>query len=357
MRRDFAAVILLVAAAAGFYFGPGIMEPADTPCDALVSRRLAIDPPRDDNDQADRIASGMARVLGPMFLKRVVERRYPNVPPQLACAYLYWQSQVDPQYFRQAAPDDTSGASAGAPTEFHGKPTALKGTADSVQGAFVTAWQALNEDCRGGHGDYPATQKACDRREVIDDELRSQGCQYHEGGYWTCNRGREPEPGPPRAAAGVVQEQTTSQPGVSSQPEADAIWKSCGWSPRAPPCPATQYTAPAVRPSGGPQDNGAAVAPAPASATPSPAPAAQEKQSIEEEGKIYAIFFCMTYTATPQMNSCRFESHVNGGAYYQSLEECERTMVAYKLPKVYQDNAGGRSGWLCMGKPGWRPVQ
>ena len=75
--------ILLIAA---FYFGPSVLEAADSPCDALINRVLAIDPPRDENGQPNRIATGMARVLGPVFLKRMVETRYPDVPPQLGCA-------------------------------------------------------------------------------------------------------------------------------------------------------------------------------------------------------------------------------------------------------------------------------
>ena len=93
--------ILLIAA---FYFGPSVLEAADSPCDALINRVLAIDPPRDENGQPNRIATGMARVLGPVFLKRMVETRYPDVPPQLGCALIYWQSQAEPDSFRRFRP-------------------------------------------------------------------------------------------------------------------------------------------------------------------------------------------------------------------------------------------------------------
>jgi hypothetical protein len=65
-------------------------------------------------------------------------------------------------------------------------PSALKGGGNNLQRALVTAWQALNEDCRGGSGDSPETLKACDRRTVISNQLRAQRCRYHMGDYWTC---------------------------------------------------------------------------------------------------------------------------------------------------------------------------
>jgi hypothetical protein len=65
-------------------------------------------------------------------------------------------------------------------------PSALSGSGSKLQRALVTAWQALNEGCRGGAGDDPATIKACDRRTTISEELRAQGCRYHTGDYWTC---------------------------------------------------------------------------------------------------------------------------------------------------------------------------
>jgi hypothetical protein len=65
-------------------------------------------------------------------------------------------------------------------------PSVLTGGGNKLQRALVTAWQALNEDCRGGSGDSPEMLKACDRRTVISDELRAHGCRYHTGDYWTC---------------------------------------------------------------------------------------------------------------------------------------------------------------------------
>ena len=56
---------------------------------------------------------------------------------------------------------------------------------DSV--ALVTAWHALNEDCRGGSGDDPQTMKACDRRTVVSNALRAHGCRF-QAESWTCRR-------------------------------------------------------------------------------------------------------------------------------------------------------------------------
>jgi hypothetical protein len=56
---------------------------------------------------------------------------------------------------------------------------------DSV--ALITAWQALNEDCRGGSGDDPQTMKACDRRTVVSNALRAHGCRF-QADSWTCRR-------------------------------------------------------------------------------------------------------------------------------------------------------------------------
>jgi hypothetical protein len=72
------------------------------------------------------------------------------------------------------------------------KPPGLKGEGDRLQRTLVTAWQALNEDCRGGSGDEPATVKACERRTVVSEELRAHGCRYHQGDYWTCSSTRTP---------------------------------------------------------------------------------------------------------------------------------------------------------------------
>jgi hypothetical protein len=102
--RPMRGLLLLAALAAAFYFGPSVLEAADTPCDALVNRALAINPPRDADGQANRLATGLARVLGPVFVRHVAQTRYPHIPPQLACALIFWKSQADPESLRLLDP-------------------------------------------------------------------------------------------------------------------------------------------------------------------------------------------------------------------------------------------------------------
>src|SRR6478609_4631580 len=40
-----------------------------------------------------------------------------------------------------------------------------------ASGTLVTAWQALNEDCRGGAGYDASPTTACDRRAIISKQL------------------------------------------------------------------------------------------------------------------------------------------------------------------------------------------
>ena len=53
--------------------------------------------------------------------------------------------------------------------------------------ALITAWQALNEDCRGGSGDDQQTMKACERRTVVSNALRAHGCRF-QANSWNCRR-------------------------------------------------------------------------------------------------------------------------------------------------------------------------
>ena len=48
-------------------------------------------------------------------------------------------------------------------------------------------WGLLNAACRGGHGDDPKTQEACEKREKMGARLERRGCVYHEDGdWWKC---------------------------------------------------------------------------------------------------------------------------------------------------------------------------
>jgi hypothetical protein len=49
----------------------------------------------------------------------------------------------------------------------------------------VRLWYDLNKQCRGGSGDDPRTEEACNRRQEVDDQLRRAGCSYY-GDRWVC---------------------------------------------------------------------------------------------------------------------------------------------------------------------------
>lgn len=55
---------------------------------------------------------------------------------------------------------------------------------------LLSEWQKLNEQCRGGHGDDPATDVACRKRSALDHVLIVQGCVYqmkeYSLDYWIC---------------------------------------------------------------------------------------------------------------------------------------------------------------------------
>jgi hypothetical protein len=43
---------------------------------------------------------------------------------------------------------------------------------------LIASERKLNDKCRGGSGDDPATQKACDQRDALDRKLQSAGWCY-----------------------------------------------------------------------------------------------------------------------------------------------------------------------------------
>jgi len=61
---------------------------------------------------------------------------------------------------------------------------AYAGTSD-----LVKKYDALDVKCRGGHGDNPATMRACDKRDAIGRKLEKAHCVYipspHPTG-WEC---------------------------------------------------------------------------------------------------------------------------------------------------------------------------
>lgn len=58
-----------------------------------------------------------------------------------------------------------------------------------AQSPTIQGWLAANAACRGGHGDDPKTQKACETRDRLSGKLKRRGCVYHEDGdWWKCRR-------------------------------------------------------------------------------------------------------------------------------------------------------------------------
>jgi hypothetical protein len=56
-----------------------------------------------------------------------------------------------------------------------------------AQPPIVTAWQALNAQCKGGHSDDPKTVEACKKRDEVSARLKRRGCLYQEDGdWWKC---------------------------------------------------------------------------------------------------------------------------------------------------------------------------
>ncbi|HEY1863547.1 MAG TPA: hypothetical protein VGG77_07635 [Roseiarcus sp.] len=43
---------------------------------------------------------------------------------------------------------------------------------------LLQRWMVLNEDCRGGAADEPATMRACDERNLVDAALFADGYCY-----------------------------------------------------------------------------------------------------------------------------------------------------------------------------------
>ncbi len=56
-----------------------------------------------------------------------------------------------------------------------------------AQTPLLQSWGLLNTECRGGPGDDPKTQQACDKREKASAALKRRGCVFHEDGdWWKC---------------------------------------------------------------------------------------------------------------------------------------------------------------------------
>lgn len=53
---------------------------------------------------------------------------------------------------------------------------------------LITVYSSLDEGCRGGHGDDPATDRACDARNIISRSLTKDGyCYTLQAGWRKCH--------------------------------------------------------------------------------------------------------------------------------------------------------------------------
>jgi hypothetical protein len=52
------------------------------------------------------------------------------------------------------------------------------------EAAMIDQWRHLNEQCRGGSGDNPATMEACDARDTASARLRTAGICYGRQGQY-----------------------------------------------------------------------------------------------------------------------------------------------------------------------------
>ncbi len=94
--------IILFLALLGFYLGPTFIEGADSQCDALVAYAMN----RSSLEGPSPMAIGMIKAFGPLVVKKMVQERYPDLPPQLTCAGLYWKAVVDPDGLQSLRPSD-----------------------------------------------------------------------------------------------------------------------------------------------------------------------------------------------------------------------------------------------------------
>lgn len=99
MIRRNRTLLAVVAVAAAVFFGvPTLKEGTSGECDALSARVLA---PKLAADPADRDAGGLMSLLAGTMATAVVTLRYPNIPPGVSCAALYWRTLIDPDFARQ----------------------------------------------------------------------------------------------------------------------------------------------------------------------------------------------------------------------------------------------------------------
>ena len=85
MKRLLMSAALVAAIAAGAYLSPGWIEGASSPCgaDAVMGWRAANGPPNPR-------AVAYIDAFGGLIVARTTHAKYPDVPPEIACAWTYW---------------------------------------------------------------------------------------------------------------------------------------------------------------------------------------------------------------------------------------------------------------------------
>jgi hypothetical protein len=101
-------VILAIAALAGLFLAPQLLEGAPNSCSALALRAVALEGQRSSGGNlfGQALATGLARAFGGAIAEDAAARKYPDLPPSVSCAALYWQTIVDPASVNRMASED-----------------------------------------------------------------------------------------------------------------------------------------------------------------------------------------------------------------------------------------------------------
>ena len=73
---------------------------------------------------------------------------------------------------------------------------------------------------------------------------------------------------------------------------------------------------------------------------------------------IYVVFLCTLMVSNPQYHSCQIQDHGPGvpTPVYQSIDDCKREAGRFNA-LVGKPKGDVYAKAVCMGKPGWQPVQ
>jgi hypothetical protein len=107
-RQPMRLVILVIAALAGLFWAPQLLEGAPNSCSALAFRAVALEGQRSSDSSAfgQVLATGLARAFGGTVAEDAAARKYPDLPPSISCAALYWQAIVDPASLNRIAGEE-----------------------------------------------------------------------------------------------------------------------------------------------------------------------------------------------------------------------------------------------------------